>query len=126
MSSLRVSMIGTGYVGLVDAAALAYVGYDVTCVDTDVSKISKLKAGVLPIFEPFLKELVEACGNRLKFTSDYSECVPQSDVVFIAVGTPSSADGSPNLEYLQSAAGAVGRNLGDRFTVVVNKSTVPI
>jgi UDPglucose 6-dehydrogenase len=126
MTQVQVSMIGTGYVGLTNAVALAYLGHHVTCVDVDAAKIAQLKTGKLPIFEPNLEELARSVTSHLTFTTDYAEAVPKADVVFIAVGTPTGTDGAPDLRYLQAAARAVGENLGDKFTVIVNKSTVPI
>jgi UDPglucose 6-dehydrogenase len=126
MQDLHVAVIGTGYVGLTNAAALAFLGYHVVCVDVDEAKIKKLKGGELPIYEPHLDELIAQCGNRLVFTTSVAEAVPQADVVFIAVGTPPGKDGAPDLKYLEAAARSVGENLGDKFTVIVNKSTVPI
>ena len=126
MQDLHVAVIGTGYVGLTNAVALAFLGYEVACVDVDEAKIKKLRQGELPIYEPHLKELIELAGPRLHFTTSYAEAVPQADVVFIAVGTPPGKDGAPDLKYLESAARSVGEHLGDKFTVIVNKSTVPI
>jgi UDPglucose 6-dehydrogenase len=88
--------------------------------------VEQLRAGVIPIYEPWLRELMELAGPRLRFTTDYADCVPSSDAVFIAVGTPSQADGNPDLRYLRAAAQEVGRHLSGEFTVVVNKSTVPV
>src|SRR5512142_3411418 len=104
MRDLQVSVIGTGYVGLTNAVALAYLGYRVVCVDVDENKIAQLKAGKLPIYEPFLDELTKLSGGRLVFTTNYAEAVPDSDVVFIAVGTPPGRDGAPDLRYLEAAA----------------------
>lgn len=126
MRDLQVSVIGTGYVGLTNAVALAYLGYRVVCVDVDEAKIAQLRAGKLPIYEPYLDELIKLSGDRLVFTTNYADAVPEADVVFIAVGTPSGRDGSPDLTYLEAAARTVGELLGDKFTVIVNKSTVPI
>jgi UDPglucose 6-dehydrogenase len=126
MSSMEACIVGTGYVGLTNAVALAYLGYQVNCLDVDESKIAALSAGKIPIFEPHLEQLLASCRTRLKFTTDYAAAVPNSDVIFIAVGTPTGEGGAPDLRYLQAAARSVGENLGDRFTVVVNKSTVPI
>jgi UDPglucose 6-dehydrogenase len=126
MREQQVSVIGTGYVGLTNAVALAYLGYRVVCVDVDETKIEQLRDGKLPIFEPYLDELMKLTGDRLVFTTNYAEAVPGSDVVFIAVGTPPGHDGAPDLKYLEAAAHSVGQLLGDKFTVIVNKSTVPI
>jgi UDPglucose 6-dehydrogenase len=113
-------------VGLTNAVALAYLGHTVTCLDVEESKIAALAAGRIPIFEPHLEDLLAASVSRLSFTSDYARAVPNADVIFIAVGTPTGEGGAPDLRYLQSAAQSVGEHLGPHFTVVVNKSTVPI
>jgi UDPglucose 6-dehydrogenase len=123
-----VTIIGTGYVGTVTGACLAYLGHDVTCVDTDANKIQKLRNGELPIHEPGLGELLQAARRgRLSFTTELAGAVATSEVIFIAVGTPPTASGAPNLSYLEAAAHAIGRALiPDRFCVIVNKSTVPV
>src|SRR5450432_3845950 len=126
MSTLSPCIVGTGYVGLTNAVALAYLGYQVTCLDVDEAKIAALSAGKIPIFEPHLEQLLASCKSRLLFTTDYATAIPRSDVVFIAVGTPTGEGGAPDLRYLQAAARSVGENLSDKFTVIVNKSTVPI
>jgi UDPglucose 6-dehydrogenase len=123
---MRVAIVGTGYVGLTTGACLALLDHHVTCVDVDPSKIESLRAGRAPIFEPHLDELLGDVADRIRFTTEYAEAIPTADVVFIAVGTPSSGDGSPDLRYLEAAASTIGECLGGRFTVVVNKSTVPI
>jgi UDPglucose 6-dehydrogenase len=123
---MKIGVIGTGYVGLTTGVCLAYIGHDVTCLDVDESKVAALKAGQIPIYEPNLEDLLEASRSRLHFTSRYEEAIPEAEVVFIAVGTPSLPDGQPDLKYLRSAAESLGRHLGHHFTVVVNKSTVPI
>ena len=124
--SLTVCIIGTGYVGLVTGSAFAFLGNHVACVDVDAEKVKSLQAGNLPIYEPGLDQLIDLSDNRIRFTTSYAEAVPQADVIFIAVGTPTGADGHPNLSYVQQAAHEIGRHLGDHFTVIVNKSTVPI
>lgn len=123
---MRVCIIGTGYVGLTTGACLAFLGHKVTCIDTDAAKVERLRAGKTPIYEPYLEELLAEAGHNLTFTTDYAEGVPKANVVFIAVGTPPSADGSPDLRYLYSAAEGIGQYSDGEFTVVVNKSTVPI
>ena len=123
---MKVVIIGTGYVGLTTGVALAYFGHEVVGLDVDEEKIERLKKGEPPIFEPHLAELMELSKDRLSFTTRYEDAIPQADVVFIAVGTPSLSDGNPNLSYVKRAAEEVGRHLGDGFTVVVNKSTVPV
>ena len=123
---MKVSIIGTGYVGLTTGVCLAWLGHEVACMDTDGEKIAKLKQGVCPIHEPHLAELLGEVGKKLRFTTEAEESIAGVQVVFIAVGTPPLEDGSPDLQYLRMAAQAAGRHLNDNFTVVVNKSTVPI
>jgi hypothetical protein len=103
-SHMNVTIIGSGYVGLTTGIALAYVGHHVTCVDTDETKIASLRAGKMPFYEPHLAELCTLLDGRLEYSSDPADAIPGSDVVFIAVGTPSLPDGSPNLTYLQAVA----------------------
>lgn len=122
---MRIVIVGAGYVGISTAVSLAYIGHEVTCLDTDEAKISLLREGRFPIYEPWLEELTGLVRERLSFTASY-ECIRGAEVVFIAVGTPSLPDGNPDLTYLESAATRIGQNLGPGFTVVVNKSTVPI
>lgn len=123
---MKVTIIGTGYVGLTTGVTLAYLGHQVTCLDLDESKVQALCAGKVPIYEPGLEDLLELSRPNLKFTSKYEQSVPDAEVIFIAVGTPARADGSSDLRYLQSAAEMIGQHLGEQFAVVVNKSTVPI
>ncbi len=123
---MNVSIIGTGYVGLTTGACLAFLGHKVTCVDADENKVKALQAGEIPFYEPYLADLVSGASNNLKFTLDYAAAIPQSQVVFIAVGTPPGANGAPDLRYLEAAARGIGEHLSNEFTVVVNKSTVPI
>ncbi|MEP7351703.1 MAG: UDP-glucose/GDP-mannose dehydrogenase family protein [Acidobacteriota bacterium] len=122
----NVAILGTGYVGLTTGVCLAFLGHKVTCVDPDERKIGALERGDVPFYEPFLAELIEAARHNLTFTTDYATAIPDAHVVFIAVGTPPGAGGAPDLKYLRSAAHGVGKYLGDHFTVIVNKSTVPI
>jgi UDPglucose 6-dehydrogenase len=121
-----ISIVGTGYVGLTTGIALAFLGHRVTCLDTDAGKIDVLRAGRLPIYEPGLDDLLDMAAGRISFTTDYASAIPTSDIVFIAVGTPPQSDGSPDLCYLRSAASGIAEHLGNHFTVVVNKSTVPV
>jgi UDPglucose 6-dehydrogenase len=123
---VNVAILGTGYVGLTTGACLAYLGHQVTCVDPVAEKIGALQRGEVPFHEPFLEELLVLARPNLKFTMDYSEAIPDAQVVFIAVGTPPGVGGAPDLRYLQAAAEGVGERLGPHFTVIVNKSTVPI
>src|SRR6185503_12013697 len=125
---MRVTMIGTGYVGLVSGACFADFGHTVTCVDKDASKIERLKKGEIPIFEPGLDELVKdnVEQGRLFFTTDPTEAIRTADAIFIAVGTPSRrGDGHADLSYVYAAAEDIA-GLMDGYTVVVTKSTVPV
>ena len=123
---MRITMIGTGYVGLVTGTCFADSGNDVICLDTDKAKIEDLRAGKVPIFEPGLAELIarNADAGRLKFTSDYAEAVPDAQCVFICVGTPQDDQGRADLQYVRSACYQMAPHLSDG-TVVVVKSTVP-
>jgi UDPglucose 6-dehydrogenase len=126
--SVKITMLGTGYVGLVTGACLAELGHNVICVDKDERKIEGLLAGKMPIFEPGLDELVarQTAQKRLSFSTDVSASVKGRDAIFIAVGTPSNEDtGRADLKYVEAAAREVGAAI-DRFTVVVTKSTVPV
>jgi UDPglucose 6-dehydrogenase len=123
---MKVAVIGAGYVGLTTALSLAYVGHEVVGVDLDTDKVARLNRGELPFYEPHAKEMLALVRERLHFTARYEEAVPQAEVIFIAVGTPSLPDGAPDLSQVRSAAQAIGRHLGEGFTVVVNKSTVPV
>jgi UDPglucose 6-dehydrogenase len=125
---MRVTMIGSGYVGLVSGACFADFGHEVTCVDTDAGKIGALKRGEIPIYEPGLDDLVanNVRAGRLSFTTELSGPVAAADAVFIAVGTPSRrGDGHADLSYVHQAARDVVAAI-DGFTVVVTKSTVPV
>ena len=126
---MRVTVIGTGYVGTVTGACLAYLGHRVTCVDTDAGKIAQLRRGEMPIYEPHLSELLQEAASRggIDFDTDLSPAARESDVIFIAVGTPSRPNGEANLTYLESAARSIGASMdSSKFRVVVNKSTVPV
>ena len=125
---MRITMIGAGYVGLVSGACFADFGHEVVCVARDPAKLELLELGRMPIYEPGLDELVarNAVQKRLRFSSDLAGAVAASDVVFIAVGTPSRrGDGHADLSYVYGAAAEIGRAL-DGFTIVVTKSTVPV
>ncbi|MGD9543331.1 MAG: UDP-glucose/GDP-mannose dehydrogenase family protein [Methylocystis sp.] len=125
---MNITMIGSGYVGLVSGACFADFGHNVICVDADASKIERLKAGVIPIYEPGLDELVanNVEQNRLSFTTELEPSVRGADAVFIAVGTPSRrGDGHADLSFVYAAAQTIAKAL-EGFTVVVNKSTVPV
>ena len=126
---MRVTVIGTGYVGAVTGACLSYLGHHVTCVDKDEAKIAKLRRGETPIYEPFLEELIALAIKKggLDFDTGMERSARESDVIFIAVGTPPLPSGEPNLSYLEAAARAIGRAMDpSKFRVVVNKSTVPV
>ncbi|MGF9775887.1 UDP-glucose/GDP-mannose dehydrogenase family protein [Priestia aryabhattai] len=124
---MNIGVIGTGYVGLVQGVILAEFGMNVTCMDVIEEKIQKLRGGELPIYEPGLKEIlnknVEA--KRLSFTTDIKETTENSDVIFIAVGTPSKEDGSADLQYILQVAKDIANNMNG-YKVIVNKSTVPV
>jgi len=122
-----VTVIGTGYVGLVVGSCLAEAGNHVTCADIDEEKIAKLNSGEVPIYEPGLDRLIShnLAEGRIVFTTEPAEGIRKSDVIFIAVGTPPGEDGSANLEYVRSAARTIGDHLRSD-TVVVMKSTVPV
>ena len=125
---MHVTMIGTGYVGLVSGACFSEFGHDVTCVDKDTGKIEALLAGQIPIFEPGLEELVASnvAAGRLSFTTDLKQPVARADAAFIAVGTPSRrGDGHADLSYVHAAAAEVAAALNG-YTVIVTKSTVPV
>jgi len=124
---MKISIVGTGYVGLVTGACFAETGVNVVCVDIDVQKIEKLKKGVIPIYEPGLDKIVvnNYEKNRLSFTTSIKESLDQTDVVFIAVGTPPGEDGSADLKYVLEVARQIGRYMTD-YILVVTKSTVPI
>jgi UDPglucose 6-dehydrogenase len=124
---MKISIIGTGYVGLVTAACLAEVGNDVMCVDVDEQKIALLNEGHVTIHEPGLPQLItqNRDAGRLAFTASYEEAVGRAEVVFLAVGTPPDEDGSADLSHIIDAARLTGRHLA-RNAVIVNKSTVPV
>ncbi len=124
---MKITIIGTGYVGLVSGACLAAVGNDVLCLDLDPRKIELLNNGGIPIYEPGLKEIVanNIAVSRLRFTTDVAESVAWGEVQFIAVGTPPGEDGSADLQYVVAAARNIGRHMQSP-KIVVDKSTVPV
>ena len=124
---MKVTIFGTGYVGLVTGACLAEMGNRVICVDIDAAKIERLKRGEIPIYEPGLESIVRRnhASGQLDFTVDAAPAIAHGEVVFIAVGTPPDEDGSADLKYVLEVARTIGQHL-DRYTVVVNKSTVPV
>ncbi len=124
---MHVSVIGTGYVGLVAGTCFAEVGHRVICVDKDPEKIAQLHQGQIPIYEPGLEDIVARSveGGRLKFTTSIQEAVSQSEIIFLAVGTPPLPNGDSDLQYLKAASQDVGKHL-TKYCLIVNKSTVPI
>ncbi len=123
---MNVCIVGTGYVGLSTGVCLAYLGHQVKCLDVDERKIAGLQNGILPIYEPGLKELFDSSRNNLNFTSDPALAMWDAEVIFVTVGTPSLDDGRANLQYVEAATKMAGQHLSRNFTVVVVKSTVPI
>jgi UDPglucose 6-dehydrogenase len=124
---MKVTIFGTGYVGLVQGAVLAQVGHDVVCIDVDVNKVERLTQGHIPIYEPGLEALVKEnySAGRLSFSTDVSVGVLHGDVQFIAVGTPPDEDGSADLKYVLAVAETIARNM-EKNQIIVNKSTVPV
>lgn len=124
---MHISVIGTGYVGLVTGACFAEFGVNVTCMDTDARRIAKLEKGEVPFFEPGITELV-AKGikeDRLHFTTDVAKAVDKALVIFIAVGTPPKSDGSADLSYVEEVGRGIAKNMTG-YKVIVTKSTVPV
>lgn len=124
---MKIAVIGTGYVGLVVGACLADMGNDVICIDNNETKLLQLRNGIIPIYEPGLEELVKAntMEKRLTFSSNINDAVKQSEVCFIAVGTPQGEDGSADLQYVMQVAEAIAKSING-YKVIVNKSTVPV
>jgi len=125
---MNITVVGTGYVGLVTGACFAEVGFNVTCVDIDVQKVERLKQGISPIYEPGIEEFLTRNieNNRLHFSDSMTkEIVNQSDVIFSAVGTPPDEDGSADLQYVLDVVRTVGKNMS-KYTLIVTKSTVPV
>ncbi len=124
---MKITVIGTGYVGLVAGACLADMGNDVICVDNNKEKLQKLENGIIPIYEPGLEELVKSnvSENRLRFTSNIDIAVKESEVCFIAVGTPQGEDGSADLQYVLGVAKEIAKAMNG-YKVIVDKSTVPV
>jgi len=124
---MRISVIGSGYVGLVAGACFAESGNSVICVDIDEAKIEGLKQGIIPIYEPGLKEMVQrnSAEGRLTFTTDLESAIKSSLINFIAVGTPPGEDGSADLKYVLGVAASIGRHM-ESFKIIVDKSTVPV
>jgi UDPglucose 6-dehydrogenase len=124
---MKVTIFGTGYVGLVTGACLAEMGNHVVCVDIDQAKVARLERGEIPIFEPGLEPIVRRnhANGQLEFTTEAASAIAHAQIIFIAVGTPPDEDGSADLQYVLGVAKSVGRHL-DRYAVIVNKSTVPV
>ena len=124
---MRITVFGTGYVGLVTGTCFADEGNEVLCVDINASKVAVLEAGEIPIYEPGLDELVHrnTQAGRLKFTTDAAQGVAHGEIIFIAVGTPESEDGSADMQYVFAVAQTIGQHL-DAYRVIVDKSTVPV
>jgi UDPglucose 6-dehydrogenase len=124
---MKISVIGTGYVGLVTGTCLAESGNDVICMDIDSNKVELLNSGIVPIYEPGLEELIKrnTASERLTFTTDMSRAVKESSIIFIAVGTPPGEDGSADLKYVLDAAGKIGTYMNN-YKIIINKSTVPV
>ncbi|HOF29064.1 MAG TPA: UDP-glucose/GDP-mannose dehydrogenase family protein [Anaerolineaceae bacterium] len=124
---MRVLIIGTGYVGLNTGVMLAYLGNDVTCIDLNQEKVDRLNSGRVTIYEPHLDDIFAEVHKKMRFVSSYAEAdIPNQDVIFIAVNTPSLPDGNADLSFVRLAAESIAEHLGEKFVVVVNKSTVPI
>ncbi|MGC1548877.1 MAG: UDP-glucose/GDP-mannose dehydrogenase family protein, partial [Rhodanobacter sp.] len=124
---MKVTIFGTGYVGLVTGACLAEMGNHVVCVDIDANKVERLNHGEIPIYEPGLEPIVRRnhASGQLDFTTEAEPAIAHGQVLFIAVGTPPDEDGSADLKYVLGVAKTIGQHL-DRYAVVVNKSTVPV
>lgn len=124
---MNIAVVGTGYVGLVSGTCFAEMGVNVTCVDVNEEKITRLLQGQIPIYEPGLEEMVlrNHREGRLNFTTDITTCLDNVDVVFSAVGTPPDEDGSADLTYVLEVARTVGRNM-KKYLILVTKSTVPV
>jgi UDPglucose 6-dehydrogenase len=124
---MNIAVVGTGYVGLVSGACFSDVGVDVTCIDIDENKIINLQNGIIPIYEPGLKELVtrNSLAGRLHFTTDLVKCLDNIDILFLAVGTPPMEDGSADLSHVLNVSATVGKYL-NKYILIVNKSTVPV
>ena len=124
---MKIGVVGTGYVGLVQGVIMAEFGLNVICMDVSAEKIENLKKGIIPIYEPGLKELLEKNmkAGRIEFTTDMKYTTENSDVIFIAVGTPPALDGSADLHFVLEVAKSIGQYM-NRYKVVVDKSTVPV
>ncbi len=124
---MKIAIVGSGYVGLVTGTCFAEVGIDVVCVDIDTQKIENLRKGISPIYEPGLDDMIarNVEKGKLSFDTDLAACLPDTEVVFIAVGTPPDEDGSADLKYVIDVARTIGKNMNN-YVLVVTKSTVPV
>ena len=124
---MNITVVGSGYVGLVSGACLSEVGNHVVCIDADQGKIDRLREGIMPIYEPGLETLVQSnmTAERLSFTRSIEKGIKHGEVIFIAVGTPPDEDGSADLQYVKQVAQSIGEVIND-YRVVVTKSTVPV
>ena len=124
---MRITIIGAGYVGLVQAIGLADFGFKVICIEKDLEKLRQLKFGKIPFFEPGLEELFKKNlkSNRLNFTNKYSNNISQSDVIFICVGTPPKKEGESDLNFVNQVTKEISKKIKG-YTVIVSKSTVPV
>lgn len=124
---MNISIVGTGYVGLVTGTCFAELGSNVTCIDVDEIKIKNLNKGILPIYEPGLEKMIQrnVSSGRLNFTTDIRDSLDESEIVFIAVGTPPDEDGSADLKYVLNVAKTIGEHMKD-YLLIVTKSTVPV
>jgi UDPglucose 6-dehydrogenase len=125
---MRVCVVGTGYVGLVTGVCLAHIGHDVMCIDNDPEKVSLLKTGKSPIYEPQLNELMRdvISANKIEFSTDLCAGVKHGEIIFIAVGTPQLDSGKTDISYVENVASQIGSYLTADYKVIINKSTVPI
>ena len=127
MRSLNIAVIGTGYVGITTAASLGELGHQIIGVDMDESKIQQLNKGILPIYEPEVEPIIRKLLKleTLQFTTNMKEAIQRSEILLIAVGTPSLPDGRPNMSYIEDVATDIGNDMVE-YKVIINKSTVPI
>ena len=124
---MKITIIGAGYVGLVQSVCLADFGFSVTCIEKDLNKLRELKFGRIPFYEPGLEDLFRKNlkSNRLNFTNEYSNNISQSDVIFICVGTPPKKNGESNLNFVDQVTKEISKKIKG-YTVIVSKSTVPV
>jgi len=123
---MNVSIIGCGYVGLSTAVALSYIGHKVSCIDIDQNKIDNLNQGIAPFYEPALDELLIELKERIEFTTDYKKGLDNAEIIFLAVGTPSTPAGNANLTYLYDAISKIANHSAGKNPIIVTKSTVPV